>query len=158
MEQNQDTSIFGLSIDPSSKTHLAEAARWARFLAIVGFIMCGLIVLLGVFAGSVFSSFSGRFGGSDYGGVSGMGGGFGAMLSVIYILGALLYFFPCLFLFRFANLMKAAIATDEQENLNKSFQNLKIMFRYVGILTIIVLTLYLIVILIAILGAAASGF
>ena len=157
MEQNQDTSIFRLGIDPSSKAHLAEAARWARFLAIVGFIMCGLIVLLGVFAGSIFSSFSGRLG-SDFGGASEMGGGLRAMLSVIYILGALLYFFPCLFLFRFANLMKAAIATDEQENLNKSFQNLKVMFRYVGILTIIVLTLYLIGILITIMGVASSGF
>ena len=159
MEQNQDTSIFGLGIDSSSKVHLSEAARWARFLAIVGFVMCGLIVLLGVFAGSIFSSFSGRFG-NDFGGASGMGmgSGLGGMLAVIYIIGALLYFFPCLFLFRFANLMKAAIATDEQENLNKSFQNLKIMFRYVGILTIIVLTLYLIGILIAIMGVAASGF
>ena len=157
MEQNQDKSIFGLGIDPSSKAHLAEAARWARFLAIVGFIMCGLIVLIGIFAASFSTSFSSKFG-NEFGGATSMGSGMGSLMTVLYIGIAILYFFPCLFLFRFANLMKAALATEEQDNLNKSFQNLKVMFRYVGIITIIVLAIYLIGILVAIIGAAAVGF
>ena len=157
MEQNQDKSIFGLGIDPSSKAHLAEAARWARFLAIVGFIMCGLIVLIGIFAASFITSFSSKFG-NEFGGATSMGSGMGSLMTVLYIGIAILYFFPCLFLFRFANLMKAALATEEQDNLNKSFQNLKVMFRYVGIITIIVLAIYLIGILVAIIGAAAVGF
>ena len=156
MEQNQDKSIFGLGIDPSSKAHLAEAARWARFLAIVGFIMCGLIVLIGIFAASFSTSFSSKFG-NEFGGATSMGSGMGSMMTVLYIGIAILYFFPCLFLFRFANLMKAALATEEQDNLNKSFQNLKVMFRYVGIITIIILTIYLLVFLIAIIGAATVG-
>ena len=160
MEQNQNTSVFGLGMDANSKAHLGEAARWAKFLAIVGFIVCGLVVLLGIFAGSILSSMSGQFS-SELGGMGkmgNMGSSFGAMMAVMYIAIAILYFFPCLFLFRFANFMKAALATDDQENLNKSFQNLKIMFRYVGILTIVVLTIYLIAFLIAIAGAATMGF
>lgn len=157
MEQNQDKSVFGLGIDPNSKAHLSEAARWAKFLAIVGFIVCGLVVIIGIFAGSILSSMPGQFS-SELGGMGSMGSGLGAMMAVVYIAIAILYFFPCLFLFRFANFMKAAIAADDQETLNKSFQNLKVMFRYVGILTIIVLTLYLIVFLIAIAGAATMGF
>jgi hypothetical protein len=43
-EQNQESSLFGFGIDQSSRAHLAEAAKWAKFLAIVGFVMCGLIV------------------------------------------------------------------------------------------------------------------
>ncbi len=156
MEQNQNTSLFGLGIDPTSKAHLAEAARWARFLAIVGFVMCGLIVLLGIFAGSIFSSMPGRYS-DEFGGRSPLGG-LGAMMSVLYIGIAILYFFPCLFLFRFANYMKAALATDQQNTLNSSFQNLKIMFRYVGIVTIVLLCLYGLILLIGIAGAAGGGF
>lgn len=156
MEQEQNTSLFGLSIDLTTKSHLSEAARWARFLAIVGFIVCGLIVLLGVFAGSILSTMMGRYGGSEFrnAGMEGLG----PVISVMYICFALLYFIPCLFLFRFANYAKAAIATDQQETLNKSFQNLKAMFRFVGILTIIVLCIYAIGLLAVILGGAASAF
>ena len=29
--QNQDTGLFGLSVDTTGRAHLTEAARWARF-------------------------------------------------------------------------------------------------------------------------------
>lgn len=158
MEQNQDTSLFGLTIDANSKSHLGEAAKWAKFLAVVGFIMCALILLLGIFAASFLGMMGNRYGGDDFGD-SNMGiAGLGPLLSVIYICIALLYFFPCLFLFRFATFMKKAIAGGEQEILNKSFQNLKIMFRFVGILTIIVLTFYAIGLLMMLATGAAGGF
>lgn len=154
---SSSSSLFGLSINENSKTELAEAARWARFLAIIGFIMCGLIVLAGIFAGSFFSMFmsSGMqdFEGMDGGVPAGMGG----IMAVVYIIVALIYFFPCLFLYRFAKQMKTAIATNEQGALNSSFQNLKTLFRFMGILTIIMIVIYVIAILIAILGATAMS-
>ena len=157
MEQNQNTSLFGLAIDPNSKTHLAEAARWARFLAIVGFVMCALIIVIGVFAGSFFSLFM-RSSTYNTGFDSAMTSGLGTMMLVLYIFIAVIYFFPCLFLFRFANHMKTALASNDQSILNTSFQNLKIMFRYVGIITIIVLSFYAIALLIALVGMGSSGF
>ncbi len=155
MEQDQDTSSSGLGIDQTSQTHLVEAARWARFLAIVGFIVCGLIILMGIFAASIFSSMMEKFRGEEFSNIP--MSGLGQMMSVIYIVAAVIYFIPCLFLFRFANYMKTAFITGEQETLNKSFQNLKVMFRFVGILTIIILCLYALGILMAIAGAAAGG-
>ena len=156
MEQNQSTPVSGLGIDTSSKFHLAEAARWAKFLSIVGFVVCGLVVILGIFAGSLFSSQTNKYA-SEFEGMNSIGSGIGSAMAIIYIVVAILYFFPCLFLFRFANLMKAALAIDEQDSLIRSFQNLKKMFRYVGILTIVILTLYLILFLIVIAGAATMG-
>jgi len=141
MEENQ-SSLFGLGIDPTIKIHLSEAARWARFLAIVGFVLCALVVVMGFFAGSVFSIFASKY--ADAGGYT---SGLGAVMSVVYVIFALVYFFPCLFLFRFSSHMKKALASNDQNILTTSFQNLKIMFRYVGILTIIVLAFYAIVIL-----------
>ena len=148
-EQNQETSLFGFGIDHSSRAHLAEAAKWAKFLAIVGFVMCGLIIVLSFFIGALFSTSMSRYGDS-----SAFGSGFGIIMTIVYLSFGVLYFFPCLFLFRFANNMIVALNSNEQITLNRSFQNLKIMFRYVGILTIIVLALYIIAFVFGILGAA----
>ena len=148
-EQNKETSLFGFGIDQSSRAHLAEAAKWAKFLAIVGFVMCGLIIVLSFFIGALFSTSMSRYGDS-----AAFGSGFGIIMTIVYLSFGVLYFFPCLFLFRFANNMIVALNSNEQITLNRSFQNLKIMFRYVGILTIIVLALYIIVFVFGILGAA----
>jgi len=154
MEENQNPSLFGLSIDPAAKMHLSEAARWARFLAIVGFVMIGLIVLVGIFAGSIMGTLMGNAGaGNELGNLRVTGGIMGSFLIIFYILIAALYFLPCLFLYRFATKMKTALAADDQETLNTSFQNLKKLLRFMGIMTIIGLAFYGIVLVFGLLGA-----
>jgi len=151
MDTQQDSSLFGLNIDPNVKNHLSEAAKWAKFLAIVGFVICGLVVLMGIFAGSFLASM-GRYSSSE----SEITGAMSTLLAVVYILFAVLYFIPVLFLYRFATQMKIALASNDQGVLTTSFQNLKRMFRYVGILTIIVLAFYALALLFALLGVAAT--
>ena len=138
--QNQESPLFGLTIDPMIRSHLSETARWAKFLSIVGFIGCGLIVLLGIFLSINFESLERR---NSYYNDTRVFAGLGAVMGFVYIIGAVLYFFPCLFLFRFSNKMKASLASENQDNLNVAFQNLKILYRFKGILTIIALSLYL---------------
>ena len=157
MDQNQETTLFGFGIDTASRAHLAEAAKWAKFLAIVGFVVCGLIVIVGIFAGSFLSMMSGVYS-DEYRGSSALTRGMGAFLAVLYIGMAILFFFPYLFLFRFANHMKSALNTNDQQTLNSSFQNLKIMFRYVGILTIVLLSFYALAILMVIVTAASGNY
>jgi len=152
-EQNKETVLFGLGIDQASKAHLWEAAKWAKFLAIVGFIMCGLAAIGGIYFGSVFSSLSPYE--SDYGSRS-LFAGMGIFVGIFYVGLALVAFFAYLFLLRFANHMKNALSTDDQVTLNTSFQNLKIMFRYVGIVTIIVISLYILMILFMLLSAMSN--
>ena len=78
-----------------------------------------------------------------------MGVGFTLYLLVCAAIG----FFPFFFLYRFSTKAKAALASGDQESLNVSLQNLKVYFRYLGIITIIILALYAIILLIALLGA-----
>src|SRR4030095_5238472 len=156
-EPNQETSLFGFGIDQSSRAHLSEAAKWAKFLAIVGFVMCGLIGVLAIFAGSFLALMSNSFN-DGYSSSTRLSGGMGAFVAIFYIGIAILFFLPYLFLFRFATRMKTALNTNDQLTLNTSFQNLKIMFRYVGILTIVMLSFYALIILIAIATAATTGF
>jgi hypothetical protein len=134
---DQTSSLFSLSIDPSSKEHLNEAARWARFIAIVGFVFLGFLVLAGI----LFSMTLSRL--DTSGDPAFRTGGLGAMMgtgtAILYIILAAVYFFPLLYLLRFANAAQAALASNEQELLVQSFLNLKRFLRYVGILTIIAL-------------------
>jgi hypothetical protein len=128
-------------VDQAIKSHLAETAKWGKFLAIVGFIMCGIILIAGIVTAANIDSFTGKYGSGIYEQQSMQGLGIGMI--VVYIVIAILYFFPCLYLLRFSNKMKTAIAANDQVNLTEGFRNLKVLFRYVGILTIIMLCIYL---------------
>src|SRR5258705_9463305 len=93
-EQNQETSLFGFGIDQSSRAHLSEAAKWAKFLAIFGMIICGLLAVVGVFVGTIFSSMSNSFG-SDPPPPPPPPHGLGIFMIILYAGIAVLYFFPC---------------------------------------------------------------
>ncbi|HJS55228.1 MAG TPA: DUF5362 family protein [Chitinophagaceae bacterium] len=153
MEPGQNASLFEFGIDTNARVHLSEAARWAKFLAVFGMIMCGVLVIIGVFAGTIFSSISNPYG-NEYKNPSVFGNGLIVFMIVLYVGIAVLYFFPCLFLLRFANHMRNALNTNDQHTLNSSFQNLKIMFRYMGMLTIVVIALYILAFLFGVMGAA----
>lgn len=157
MEQNQDSSLFGINVDQTAKSHLAEAAKWAKFLSIMGFIFCGFIVLIGLFFGTFMSMFSSQYGENNPYNDFPTSTGFGASMAVLYIVIALIYFFPCLFLFRFSVKMKAALASNDQEVLNTSFQNLKASFRYVGIIMIVMLAFWALALIIGVLGVATGS-
>ena len=151
MEQpTPSTDLFDLHIDQQVTSYLGETAKWAKFLAILGFIMCGIIAIVALFAGSFLASSLSRFGGGEGTAVSGV------LVTIIYLGIVLLYFFPCLYLFNFASKMQAAIRSNDQQLLTTSFRNLKSCYRFVGILMIIVLSFYAILLIIGIVAAAAT--
>lgn len=155
MEQDQHASLFSLSIEPVTKTHLNETAKWARFLAISGMVFLGLavvgILFFAYYLNLVSPSIEGQYGSQ------GMLAGVGAGIALFYILLLGVWFFPLLFLLRFANKMKVALAGNDQPALNSAVQNLKMCLRYIGILTIIIMALYAIGIVFGIVGLAAAS-
>lgn len=151
MEQNEST-LFSLNVDPQSKSFLSEASKWGRFLAIVGFIVCAIVIVVGIFMAVKVNEVNSMY--REFGGMRGRDAeNLGIIMAVAYILIAVIYFFPCLYLLRFSDHMKAALNSDNQDNLRTAFQNLKSMFKFVGVLTIIVLAIYA---LLFIVGLGAS--
>lgn len=145
--------LFNLSIDPVTKTHLSETAKWARFLAIAGMVFMGFAVVA-IIAFVVYLNSSSVFSSDGYPGANPFSNaGFSVGIAFFYVLLLLIWFFPLLFLLRFANKMKVALAGNDQQALTTSAQNLKICFRYVGIITIIILAIYAIAFVFGILGA-----
>lgn len=153
MEQTTSTSLFSLSIDPVTKAHLTETARWARFLAIIGFVFLALMLVGGIISIATMSYLTGNMGG-DAAGFS-MFAGYGiGFFAFFFIIIAVIVFFPLMFMLRFANQMKAALNSNDQQKLNTSFQNLKAYFRFWGIITIISLAFYAILLVFGVFGAA----
>lgn len=147
------SSLFELQIDQTAMSYLRDAAKWARFLAIAGFIFCGFFVLAAV----LFATFlSGTFNSL---GTSGMFGGLGAgFIAVVYIGVALLNFFPCLYLYNFGRKTRHALLNNDQDQLNISLKNMRAFFRYVGVMMIIglgIFVLYFLLIMVMISRTAA---
>jgi len=118
-------------------------------LAIMGFIVCGFMTILSFFMpvfltqlppyNSVSTEFS-----------SGMKVG----MTIVYLLLALLSFFPCFYLYKFSVKMQAAVKMVSQENFDESLMNLKSVFKFYGIFVIIILSFYALAFIIGIIAAA----
>ncbi|WP_266203461.1 DUF5362 family protein [Pontibacter kalidii] len=149
-----NTELYGntparLNITPHSAGYLKEVAKWGRFLAIVGFVAIGLVVAGGLFAGAAMST---MFLPQESAGTAA-----GSFFTFFYLLFALLYFFPVLYLYRFSGGMQEALRLQNEDMLTVSFSNLKSLFKFVGVLTIIVLAFYALGLLFMFLGVGIGA-
>ena len=149
MEEEQASFLFSLSIDPVTKNHLSETARWAKFLAIVGIIALTMMILGGAaysfWLSSIMQDFPDRSAGPPSSNYSST---FGIIAVFFLAIMAVIAFFPLLFMLRFAKQMRVALNANDQDSLNASFLNLKRYFRYLGILAIIYIAIWLLWILV----------
>jgi hypothetical protein len=152
MEQSGSTDLFDLHIDQSSMNYLNETARWARFLSIIGFIYCGLMILCGIFIGTIMSIMSPSMGGESAA-MNAMGTGF---VGVVIVIVSLLLFFPAYYLFNFSTKIKRALHNNDQPVLTDALKNLKSFFKFYGILLIVLISFYVLVFVVAMIGALVA--
>lgn len=124
------------------KNYLFEICKWAHFLAIVFFVGIALMVVLAIFF--LFGLF-------------GMGDETetiipSAFLGLFYIIASLLYLYPTLRLYQFSRNAKKGLFEDDEMLVTTSIGQLKSVFKYLGVLTIIILGIYAFVFLIGMLG------
>jgi uncharacterized membrane protein len=133
MENTQE--ITKIEVEQETLKYLNIARKWAMFLAIMGYIFIGLIVVIGLIAGTFLSAFSG---GKLNSGIT------GPLLLIPLLIVAAVYFFPVLFLFRFSKHTARAVHTLDKQELHKAIRNLKSYFVYIGVLIIIGLSFYVV--------------
>jgi len=143
-------SFLELHLDQQSVLYLGESARWARFLAILGFIYIGLLLLISLFAGALVSNMMSGMGTSDVRDIGYFSTGF---VTIIILAAALILFFPVLYLYNYATKLRRALRNNEQAVLTESLKNLKSFFKFYGILAIIVISLYILMFIGGIIGA-----
>jgi heme/copper-type cytochrome/quinol oxidase subunit 2 len=139
-----------IEIGQESLGYLNTTRKWTMFFAILGFVFLGIMLIIGLLAGSFLSTFTSKMPGME--GVEGVraAGGIASVFIFIFLLiFAVIYFFPLLFLFRASRHTKNAVANLDPNELQLGFKNMKSYWTYIGILIIICLAVYLLVLIIA---------
>jgi len=139
-ETSQSSGILSVTM----LKYLSEASPWLQFVGVLCYISCGMISLTGIvmmFTGSFFSDELGFP---------------GFILGLIYLPLGLLYFFPARFIFNFGRKIRIYKLTNSTEDLELAFKNNKSLWKFIGIICIIGLSIIPVFFVVAIvIGVAA---
>ncbi|GAA4375311.1 DUF5362 family protein [Hymenobacter koreensis] len=130
MEHDYTASPTGLTLSQTDQQHLSDTRRWTKFLAIVGLVLSGFIIL----AGASFGLFSSAISGSYQ--------GMGAVGLVAYLLLGLVYLIPCVYLLRFSSSLGTALREQDQNALTHALSNHKSFYKFISIFLIVTLVFY----------------
>jgi hypothetical protein len=140
--------------------YLKQASPWLRFIGILGFIMCGFMVV-GALPFLVRASFVNTWG--EFSGIPGfeafasnsgvIGVGFG-----IYFLGlAVLLFFPYYFIYKFGAKIRTYLRTGVEKDLEGALKNNKSLWKFYGILAIVGLAFVPVVFIVTIVATVVNS-
>lgn len=132
----QNTRVSDLAIDMLRRTK-----GWVKFLSILGFIGSGFMILgaIGIFSmGNT------------------IGGGFGVGIGVIYLAMSALYIYPCVLLWQYGSSINKLMQSRESIDLETALDKQRGFWKFVSIMAIIIISVYLMMILFFI-GLGASG-
>jgi hypothetical protein len=133
--------FFSFGIDAHSKELLKTSAIWAKIIAIVGFMSAGVSVLTTVISNLAVNA-------NIFAAIGPITGS----LIIAAITVSL-----NLFLLRFASNISDSLSNMNQQQFNSGASNLRIYFKFIGILVIIFLSLFLLGMLFFIMGTGLSG-
>ncbi len=146
-----DSFSENLSISEAARNYLAETAKWAKLIAIVGFVFVGLMAILAFFIGSIIGAMTAATPELD----QGLGFMSTTFLTIMYLAIALISFIPILYLYRFATKTQMALRANNELVLTDAFKNLKSHYKFYGILMAILIGFYMLAFLFALIGGTA---
>ena len=141
------TELEQLKITASAKGFLKEIASWCKFLSILGFIGLGLLLLGSFFIGVLYSSLPL---------VAPVPFNLGTMMTIFYVVVVLIYIFPIYYLHQFSVKMKKALLSKDDEVLASAFKMLKSHYKFIGVFTIITVSIYLLIAISAVMGVLGA--
>jgi hypothetical protein len=144
--QNAITELEQLTITSAAKGFLKETAKWCKFLSILGFVGLGLLFLSSFFISSVYSNLPQA---------AAMPFNLGIVMTVVYILIIAIYIFPLYYLYQFSLKLKKALLSKDEKILADAFEMLKSHYKFIGVFTIIMLSIYLLAGILGIIGVLA---
>ncbi len=149
METNEPLNLetSSLKTDEQILNYLESTAKWGKFLAILGFISIGFMVLAGLVSLIFMPTFN------ELNSSVAVPPFINSFVSVVYLGMAVLYFFPTLYLYLFSEKMINALEHNDQEHFILGFENLKSLFKFVGILTIVGIGIFILTIIGSIVAA-----
>jgi hypothetical protein len=89
--------------------------------------------------------------------VAGMTGGVAAALSVVYGLLGLLYIYPALKLWRYASGINVLARVQDSTSLHAALDEQRAFWKFIGIMILVILSLYLLIIVVALVGGLLAA-
>ncbi|HEX8915645.1 MAG TPA: DUF4339 domain-containing protein [Humisphaera sp.] len=151
---DQGTALY---VSPRAIEMLRQTKPWVRLFSVLLYIAVGLMGLLAVFqliagllGSSAASSGSGRSRAAA-GGIAAVG-----MFSALFTLAAAgLYYIPAMYLGRYASRIDKLVRSRRQQDFEAALEAQKSYWKFIGILTLVVIVIYAIVFLFVVGGAAS---
>jgi hypothetical protein len=140
MQAKEGKEAKPIELTAQSVIYLNDTRKWTMFFSILGFIFLALLLIGAIFMTSMFGAIAG--GNLPF-------PGNGIMMGAFYLVLGVLYFFPILYLYKFSKYSKNAIYNEDSEQLSVAFRYLKLHYKFIGILSIGILLLYVLIFLIA---------
>lgn len=122
--------------------NLVTAGPWMRFIGIVTFVACGIMLVCGLFM--IFGS--DRLYNLPLGSITGL----------IYVVLAAVCFFPARYSFLAGSRLDALRFGDDAGNLEDALRNNKAYWKFSGILTIVCLSLTVLLLIIAVIAVVVA--
>ena len=150
------TDVGGLGttavpLTDQGQQYLEQTRPWVRFMSVMIFIGAGMMVLLGIVL--MLAGLAGRFA-SGTAGLGPMPGIVaGVIIGMVYIVLSTLYIAPGVFLSRYASAIRQLQSNRTAEMLENALRHQKSFWRYVGILTVIMLFVGVLVFVFSIVAA-----
>lgn len=144
-------SDSGLVITPSIRNFLSQSARWGKFMAIVGLVGMGLMIIAILLGGGTMLA---MMTGSNE--LSGFGAG-GTLFMLLYVVFLALFIMPFIYLYNFSTKVQTALRDDNQTVLTDAFENHKSLFKFYGVFTAIFIGFYAIILLFTLLGGLGAA-
>ncbi|CEN51672.1 hypothetical protein [Capnocytophaga canis] len=135
--ENQYLNADKLEFTQSIQENLKEIAKWAKFLAILGFVGIAILVLVSIFT-IIFGVIASSMEDTPFP---------LALVGVLYLGMAAVYYFPIKYLYDFATNMKDSLKTSNRIVFSRAFENLKSHYKFMGIFTIVMLSLYILILI-----------
>lgn len=123
-------------LSEKGRKYLNQTGPWVRFLSVIIFISVGFMMLGGL--AIVLVGMTGAFLGKNNPVYDVMPGGSFAV-GIVYVVAALLYVAPGLFLVRYASSIKKLNAEPSSLALENALKYQKSFWRYIGVITVILL-------------------
>ena len=142
--QNAIKELEQLTITSAAKGFLTETSKWCKFLSILGFVGLGLLLLSSFFINTIYSSMPQA---------TTIPFNLGIAMTIVYFLIIAIYIFPIYYLYQFSIQLKKALISKDDETLANAFEMLKSHYKFVGVFTIIMLSIYILAGVVGLMGA-----
>lgn len=140
-----------LVVTEEIRSYIYETAKWTRFLSIVGLVFSAFLALMAFSANGLIEGLATAAPSSP---LVQLGTTF---LTVYFLCISLMLFYPSFLLFKYSNAANTAVLYADQENFTVAMKKMKSVFKFWGIVTIVILALNVISVLLAILAKVGTA-